>query len=150
MEFKFLKPEKLIDKDLELVLVKTTPADDTKGYVPSYNFKMINTSTKEKMGDINLRIGYNENIKYGGHMGYGVDEKFRGNHYATRSIKLLLPFAKQHGLKEITITCDPENKASRKTCELAGGKFEEIIDLPEYNDQYKRGDRKNCIYKFVL
>lgn len=150
MEFKFLKPGKLTDKNLELSLIKMIPADDSKGYVPSYNFELINTDTREKMGDINLRVGYNENIKYGGNMGYGVDEKFRGQHYASRAIKLLLPFAKQHGLKEITITCDPENTASRKTCELAGGKFEEIVDIPENNDQYKRGDRQNCIYKFVL
>jgi predicted acetyltransferase len=150
MEFKFLDPGKLIDNDLELVLQKTVPADPKKNYVPAYNFLMINKETTEKMGDIDLRIGYNQSIRYGGNIGYGVEEKFRGNHFASRSITLLLPFARKHGLTEITITCDPKNIASRKTCELSGGKLIEIVDLPKSNDQYKAGIREtSCVYKFT-
>ena len=149
-EFAFLKPDKLIDDDLELVLIKGIPADPAKSYFPSYKFEMKNTKTGQKMGSIDLRIGYNENIKYGGNIGYGVDEKFRGNHYAARSVKLLFNLAKQHGLNSLIITCNPENTPSRKTCEYAGGKIIEIVDLPEHNDQYKRGERKKCIYKIDL
>ncbi len=150
MEFKFLTPDKFIDGDLELVLVKTVPGNEEKMYVPAYQFTMTNTFTREKMGDVTLRIGNNENIKYGGHIGYGVEEEFRGNHYSARSIKLLLPFAKKNGLEEVSITCDPENAASRKTCELAGGNLVDTVDLPEDNDQYKRGERQKCIYKFNI
>lgn len=146
--FKFLSPDKLIDNDLELILKQTTPADPAKGYVPAYKFKMINTINQAEMGYIDLRIGENENIKYGGHVGYGVDEKFRGHHYAARSIKLLLPFAKQHGMRELWITCNPDNIASRKTCELAGGELVEIVDLPEDNEMYQRGERQKYRYLF--
>lgn len=45
----FLNPEKLIDDDLELVLVKKIPADKGKGYFPMYEFDMKNTVTHEKM-----------------------------------------------------------------------------------------------------
>lgn len=146
----FLNPEKLIDDDLELVLVKKIPADKGKGYFPMYEFDMKNTVTHEKMWEINLRIGYNENIHYGGHIWYGVDEKFRGHHYAARSVKLLFPLAKKHGLNPILITCNPENMASRKACEYAGGKLVEILNLPEDNDQYQKGERQKCIYTFDL
>lgn len=149
-EFVFLDPGKLVDGDLELVLVEKDPANEVKQYCPAYKFEMRNVQTGEKMGYIHLRIGDNENIFYGGHIGYGVEEKFRGNHYAVRSIKLLLPFAKKHGLDCVFITCDPENIASRKTCELAGGKLTEVVDLPAHNEQYAKGDRKKCRYKIIF
>lgn len=148
--FKFLNPKKLVDDDLELVLAKKSPADEKKGYVPAYEFEMRNPKTGEKIGHINLRIGDNENIFYGGHIGYGVSEKFRGHHYAARSLELLFPFVKKHGVNPVWITCNPENIASRKTCERAGGKLVEIVDFPEYNEQHQRGDRKKCRYRFDL
>ena len=148
--FSFLEPGKLTDNELELVLVKKIPADEKKGYVPSYEFEMRNAKTGEKIGDINLRVGNNENTKYGGHIGFEVDENFRGHRYAARSLKLLFPLAKKHGINPLWITCNPENTPSRKTCELAGGKLIEIVDLPKHNDQYQRGDRKKCRYRFDL
>lgn len=45
----FLDPGKLIDDDLELVLVKKVPADEKKGYFPMYEFDMKNTITGERM-----------------------------------------------------------------------------------------------------
>lgn len=149
-EFTFFNPCKLTDDDLELVLVKKVPADEMKGYFPTYEFEMRNAKTAEIMGYIVLRVGDNENTKYGGHIGYRVDEKFRGKHYAARSLKLLFPLAKKHDMNPLWITCNPENISSRKTCELAGGKLIEIVDLPEHNDQHQRGERKKCRYRFDL
>jgi len=148
--FKFLKPGKLADGELMLKLSKKVLGNKDKDYAPSYEFEMINLKSKAGMGEIRLRIGNNENIKYGGHIGYGVYSKFRGRHLAARSVKLLLPFAKENGLREVWITCNPENKASRRTCELAGGKLVEIVDLPKDNEQYIKGDRKKCRYRFEL
>lgn len=149
-EFTFLDPGKLIDNDLELVLTRKTPANKEKGYFPAYEFEIRNRKTGIKMGGIHLRIGYNENIKYGGNVGYGVDENYRGQRYAARSLKLLFPLAKKHGLKTLWITCNPENIPSRRTCEIAGGKLIEIVDLPKHNDQYQRGERKKCRYRFDI
>ena len=149
-EFTFLNPGKLTDDDLELVLVKKIPADEKKGYFPAYEFEMKNAKTAEIMGHVHLRIGNNENTKYGGHIGYGVDEKFRGKHYAARSLKLLFSLAKKHDINPLWVTCNPENIPSRKTCELAGGKLVETVDLPKHNDQYLRGERKKCRYRFDL
>lgn len=148
--FKFLDPGRLIDDDLELVLVKKVPANKKKGYVSAYQFEMRNVKTGERIGDVTLRVGDNENIKYGGHVGFGVDEKFRGRHYAARSCKLLFSFAKKHQLSSLWITCNPENIASRKVCESIGGKLVDVVDLPKHNDQYKRGERKKCRYRFDI
>ena len=150
LSFTFLDPGKLIDNELELVLVKKLPADPVKKFFPMYEFEMRRIQSNAVMGIINLRIGYNENIFYGGHVGYGVLEEFRGSHLASRSVKLLFPFAKKNGLNLLIITCNPDNIASRKTCERAGGKLIDIVDLPAHNDQYKRGERQKCRYEFDL
>lgn len=150
-EFTFLDPGKLVDNDLELILVEKVPLNPEKpDYVPAYKFEMRNAETGERMGTIDLRIGNNENIQYGGHSGYVVDGKFRGQQYAARSLKLLFPLAKKHGIDQFVITCNPENVASRKTAERAGGKLLEIVDLPEYNEQYKLGERQKCRFVFDL
>ncbi len=148
--FQFLDPGLLIDADLALVLLKKVPEDPVKKYVPVYEFEMCHTASKQKMGFIHLRVGDAEILKYAGHIGYGVDEPFRGHRYAARSVKLLFPLAKRHGLNEVWITCNPENSASRITCVYAGGHLIEIVDLPPENDQYQRGERHKCRYHFDL
>lgn len=148
--FKFLTPGKLVDDDLELKLKSTEDAIPVKNYVPVYHFEMVNKNTGEKMGQIDLRVGFNENIKYGGNIGYTVDEKFRGHKYAARAVKLLLPFAKKHGLNEVFITCNPENAPSRRTIEIAGGQFVEVSDLPPDNDEYKLGHKQKSRYRLEI
>jgi tagatose 1,6-diphosphate aldolase len=63
---------------------------------------------------------------------------------------LLLPLARRHGLKDLWITCNPDNLASRRTCELAGAEFVEIVDLPANSGMYRRGDRQKCRYRLDL
>lgn len=148
--FSFHNPGTLSDGELALVLVRRVPGDDARGIVPSYEFNMVNARTGEVMGGINLRIGYNERIKYGGQVGYAVGREFRGQRAAARSLALILPLARRHGLDPLWVTCDPDNAASRRTCELAGGVLADIVDIPEDSDLYKRGERKKCRYRFDL
>lgn len=149
--FEFHNPGELIDSDLQLILEETRPADPAKGYAPEYRFKMVLAGQEEKIGGINLRIGDTERlIKYSGHVGYGVEPEHRGHHYAARSIRLTLPLARNHGLQTLWITCNPDNAASRRTCELAGAELIEIVDLPEDTDMYQRGKRQKCRYRITL
>jgi tagatose 1,6-diphosphate aldolase len=149
--FEFHNPGELIDGDLQLVLEEMNPADPAKGFVPAYQFKMVLVGHEEKIGGINLRIGNTEHlVKYNGHIGYGVEPEHRGHRYAARSVRLLLPLARKHGLQTLWITCNPDNVASRRTCELAGSEFIEIVDVPEDTDIYKRGERQKCRYRLDL
>ncbi|MBN1978440.1 MAG: GNAT family N-acetyltransferase [Anaerolineae bacterium] len=149
--FEFHEPGELIDGDLQLILEETRPADPAKGFVPEYRFKMVPVGQEEKIGGINLRIGDNERLaKYSGHIGYGVEPEHRGHRYAARSVRLLLPLARQHGMETLWITCNPENIASRRTCELVGAEFIEIVDVPEDTDIYQRGERQKCRYRLDL
>ena len=149
--FAFYNPGTLIDRDLELTLVETIPPETNPvAPVPVYNFAM-RAKTAERLGRISFRVANTEDIiLYAGHFGYDVVEEYRGHRYAARSCRLLFPLARKHNINPLWITCNPDNYASRRTCELAGGKLIEIVDLPPDNDQYLDGDRQKCRYRFDL
>lgn len=145
----FLDTEFLKSEDIQLVLEKTVEGNAEKGWVPAYHFTICNNKGT-KVGVCDLRIGHNDRLYYGGNIGYGIDEEYRGNHYAGKACLLLFELAKKHEMEYIIITCNPDNYASRKTCEYAGGELLEIIELPKDNDMRARGELNKCIYKFVL
>ena len=87
---------------------------------------------------------------YFGHFGYNVYPPARGNHYAERSCRLLLPLARMHGVRRLWITCNPENIASRRTCLGAGGRLVEIVKLPKDHSLYAKGERAKCRFRFDL
>lgn len=150
-KFRFLEPGELRDDVVILRLAETQPADPARNRVPCYVFHIISAETERRAGEIYLRIGNAEHIRqYGGHVGYDVRPKFRGNHFAARALRLLMPLARRHGLSELWITCNPDNVGSRRTCELAGAEMIEIVDLPPHVDMYHKGDRQKCRYRLDL
>ena len=149
--FEFHDPGQLIDGDLELVLAEKYPGDPARGYVPAYRFKMRLAGHDQDVGGIDLRVGDTPHLAmYAGHIGYRVAPEHRGHRYAARACRLLLPLARSHGLKTLWITCNPDNLASRRTCELAGAEFVEIVDLPPDSEMYREGDRQKCRYRLDL
>lgn len=139
-------PESLRDDELELVFVEIAVHPAHK--VPGYYFQMRHTQTGEELGTINLRVGSTPHIeRYAGHIGYGVHPAFRGHHYAARSVRLLLPFAKSLDIDPLWITCDPENAASRRSLEIAGAEFVEIVDVPEDCIIYRNGHPRKCRFR---
>ena len=99
--------------------------------VPTYSFRMLSNYSEQEFGTVNLRIGSTQHIEqYAGHIGYGVYPAHRGHHYAARSVLLLLPLARKLGIDPVWITCDPENLASRRSLEIAGAEFIEIVEVP--------------------
>ncbi len=115
-------------------------------YLLYKNMNLFYSDWSEKV-KIGTRIGYNENLYYGGHIGYRVEENYRGNNYASKACKIIKDVAIAHGMNRLIITCNPENYPSRKTCEKAGLKLKEIVDLPPYNELYLEGERQECIYE---
>ena len=150
-DFQWMNPGELVDGDLRLFLVEKRPADPSRGYVPAYRFEMRRTGMPGKIGTIDLRVGDTYALRmYGGHLAYGVEPEFRGHRYAARACRLLFPLARLHGMKELWITCNPDNVASSRTCELAGAVFVEIVDLPQDIDMYHEGERQKCRYRIDL
>ena len=145
----FLNTELLRSEELYLELESTDEGNPEKDWVPAYHFKICLQDATE-VGHCDLRIGHSEKLYYGGNIGYAIYEQYRGNHYAGKACLLLFQLAKVLGMDCLYITCNPENHASRKTCEYAGGVLTTIVDLPEDNDMYLEGERQKCIYYFTL
>lgn len=144
---KHVRPMELRHGNLELRLANFSVHSFHR--VPTYFFRMMCESRVEELGTINLRIGSTEHLeRYAGHIGYGVHAAHRGHHYAARSVVLLLPLARRHELDPLWITCDPENMASRRSLEIAGAEFVEIVDVPEDCGIRKYGGKlRKCRYR---
>jgi tagatose 1,6-diphosphate aldolase len=102
-------------------------------------------------GGIGLRIGNTRDLElYYGHVGYNVFPPARGNHYAERACRLLLPLARAHGLRRLWITCNPDNLASRRTCERLGCTMVDLVHVPAGHPLHLRGEREKCRYRLDL
>ena len=145
----FLNTDFLKDDEIFLRLERTAEAAPVKAWVPTYYFSICR-SDGAVVGKCNLRIGHNQQLYYGGNIGYGVDEPYRGYHYAGKACKLLFELARRHELDYVYITCNVTNDASAKTCEYAGGQLVAVENLPEENDMYKKGIRQVKVYRFEL
>ena len=141
-----IEPGELRDDELSLILVSFAPHRTHQ--VLTYHFQMAHSASGQEIGQINLRSQTNITIeRYAGHIGYSVHEAFRSHRYAARSVALILPFARELGIAPLWITCDPENTASRRSCEIAGAEFVEIVDIPPDYAGYAFGQRQKCRYR---
>jgi len=151
VEKMFFDAHELKTNEIFLKLVETVEANPEKRWVPVYRFNICLVSDASEIGHCDFRVGNTEKLYFGGNIGYKICEKYRGNHYAGKACLLLFDLARKHGMDYLYITCNPENIASRKTCEFAGGVLESTIDLPTDNDMYMYdGERRKCIYRFNL
>ncbi|MEG1256124.1 GNAT family N-acetyltransferase [Clostridium sp.] len=145
--FEFKDFDFLTDGDIDLKIEYKTPSNEEKGYVPAYKYKINIHNLNDSIGDIDIRIGYNENTYYGGHVGYSIENSYRGNNYASKACKIIKQIAIAHGKDRLIITCNPDNFRSRMTCEKVGLKLREIIDLPPHNEMYQCWEKQKCIYE---
>ena len=141
----------MTDSPVELRFVGAFPANPATGKVPDEHYNIIERHSGEVAGSIRLRLSNREDILlYAGHIGYGVNEAYRGYHYAAYACLELKPIAIRHGFTVLWVTCDPDNWPSRRTCERIGAELIEIVDLPEDNDMYQEGERQKCRYRWQL
>jgi tagatose 1,6-diphosphate aldolase len=129
------------------------PGDLSGSVAPAYHFWMKVAGSRSALpivGGIVLRLGDNPNLqRIAGHIGYHVYPFARGHHYAEIACRLLLPLAKTQGLDPLWITCNPDNWASRRTCERLGAQFVEIVPVPPEHPLYPR-EKQKCRYRLGL
>jgi predicted acetyltransferase len=125
-------------------------ADSVLGHCPAYYFWMLDHSRPDLpiAGTISLRIGHTDDLElYCGHVGYHVFPPHRGHHLAERSVRLLLPLARRHGLDPLWITCNPDNWASRRTCQRLGAVLVQTVAVPAGHPLHTRGERTKCRFR---
>jgi tagatose 1,6-diphosphate aldolase len=83
-------------------------------------------------------------------VGYGVRARLPGPPFRGTGAPVVAAIGPPARLSELWITCNPENVASRRTCEFAGAEFVEIVDLPPHVDMYREGERRKRRYRLDL
>ena len=92
--------------------------------IPSETFLLIRYNDNKIVGSINIRFNLNEEeLKYVGHIGYGIRPTERRKGY--NKINLYLGFikAKSMGLDDVILSCESDNIASDKTLKSFNGKL---------------------------
>ena len=141
----------LSDGEIDVILQKKSNGDALKGFSPEYKFHILLHGSDIVIGHIHFRLGDTEKIlKYIGHVGFGIDEQYRGNKYAAKACRIIKNIAKEHAMESLIITCNPENHASRKICEAIGAKLIEVIDIPENSDAFSLNETQKCRYEWEL
>ncbi len=96
------------------------------------HFAIVDLRQGKAAGAIGIRIGESDALFYLGHIGYHVDEAFRGNGYAFRACKLCLPLLHKLGMTSVCITTDEDNLPSIRTCEKLECRLECAVEVPDW------------------
>ncbi|MES2573104.1 MAG: GNAT family N-acetyltransferase [Verrucomicrobiota bacterium] len=141
-------PANLFFNAVSLRFLGFDPGDIELGYAPFYPFR-IRVGDCFDVGQINLRIGDTAHVRlYVGHIGYEVDEPFRGHHYAEQACRALAPFVRSI-YPAVIITSDPDNRASIRTIERLGALFLGEVAVPQYDSQFLMGSRRKRRYQWA-
>lgn len=103
-----------------------------------------------RVGTCELRPDTAWAARLSGQAAYTVFPPYRGHHYALTALKQLCEIARTMGLTTLSVTCRPENAASRRTLELAGAELKAVEEVPP--EHPLRGSRveKVCVYCIKL
>jgi len=130
-----------------LHLEKIVPGDPVRGFVPYYHFRVLAPEGTD-VGHINFRVGDTQHVCFcAGHVGFEIQEAHRGHGYALRACRAIAPFVASV-YHEVTITCDPDNHASRRTIERLGACFIDEVVVPPNDFHYQRGSRFKRRYRW--
>lgn len=137
------------DGDVALELDRVYDTGNSPWGVPAYRFHIL--CGGERAGTVSLRIGRSELLlRYAGHVGFGVDPRFRGRALAERAVRLIFPLAVTHGLTPLWVTCNPANLASRRVLERLGAVYVDTVPLPADYDTYAEGQREKCRFRLEV
>ena len=132
---------------VSLRFVKVVPGEPSRGLVYYYHFQILSTDGSD-VGHINFRVGDTDHVLLcAGHIGFQILEQFRGHGYAAEACRAIAPLIRSI-YDEVTITCDPENHASRKTIERLGARFVDEITVPQTDPAYRGGARRKRRYRW--
>ena len=106
-------------------------------FVP--NTFLVGVVDRQIVGRISIRHCLNDYLeKIGGHLGYGVIPSCRKQGYATEMLRAAFPICLSLGISKVLITCDVNNKGSRRVIEKCGGTFENITNDSRLEVQKRR------------
>lgn len=115
------------------------------------NFDIYLHGTDEYIGNIWFDEGNDpEFTKYYGNVGYEIFEKYRGNHYALKALKLIKRVMLDDDIKSMLFSISPKNMASRKTAEKFGAHILCYRKMPKKHKLYNLMGENIIIYKYNI
>lgn len=126
---------------LTLVTRNADPKTVSENWVVTDTFFAVRESDNRIIGMIDLRHTLNEFLKDLENCGYSVRPSERRKGYATEVLCKLIGEARAAGMKDLQISVEKENTASRKVIEKNGGVYERSFTF--------EGERAD-IYMIVL
>lgn len=124
------------------------PAEKDGSIGQIFVFSIMEEGRGNDVGEISLRCGESPDLYYLGHVGYHVNEGYRGHGYAYRACLLIKPLMRALGMRSAVITCDTDNMGSRRTCEKLGCVLERVVSVPwRFREKYVMSGEK-CRYIF--
>lgn len=142
--------EGMYDDEIKLTLMKMLPkGHPDMGSMPIlfFNIRLLDGT---RIGTCDLRVGDSDKTEVLGHIGYGIDEKYRGHHYAVRASRLLMDYARRAHMEYVDITCNTDNMPSIRTCQLLGAELLGTVEVPPDNIEYANGSRLKYRYRVKL
>ena len=105
-------------------------------YVPSYDYFAVDD--ENLIGVIHIRIRLTDNLlRYGGHIGYGINPKYWKMGYGKKVLQLGLEVSKTLIEDDkILITCDDDNVGSYKIIESNGGILENKVENEDAGEKF--------------
>ena len=137
------------DGIIDLSASSRDETDEKCGSVDCYAFDIHPAGSRRYAGYISIRLGESPELYYLGHVGYRVEEMYRGDHFALRACRLLEPFLAGMRIRSLVITNDPDNLASRKTCEALGCILERTTPVPQAYRYIVSGSTAKCRYLWL-
>lgn len=110
--------------------------DLAQGEVATSTFWLIDK--KEVVGVVRIR---HLEVDCAGHVGYDISPDYRNRGYGLEILKLALEKVKEIGIKEVILTCNVDNIASKKIIEKSNGELLGTIFDEEENE---------CLYRFSI
>ena len=145
-----IEMEGLQDEEIKLTLAKMLPkGHPDMGDMPIlfFNIRLLDGT---RIGQCDLRVGDSRHTEVLGHIGYGIYEAYRGHHYAAKACRLLMKYAKKAHMPHVDITCNTDNQASIRTCELLNAQLLGTVEVPPDNIDYQNGSRIKYRYRIIL
>lgn len=134
------------DGEIDLIPLHIGMPNRELGFGREQIWKITLHDDRHEIGQLSYRSGESRCVYYYGHIGYHIDPPYRGQHYAWKACMLIRREILLSGKTSVVITCDPDNEASRKTCEKLGCLFERVAEVPK--DIYQKFDisKAKCRY----
>lgn len=131
---------------MELILLEEVKDHLPAGFDPYQIYSIV--VSHQEVGRLTLREGNDAQRYYDGHIGYTIDEQFRGHSYAYQACLLLKDMIERDHL---LISCDPQNIASLRTIEKLGCCFLETVTIPaKYKKFFAKDEKIKNIYLWKL